>query len=95
MRYAVFRDDSLEQVLDHMDSNAIIVSMNGRGVDILAYNQFISGVTNILESADGLVAIVGYEDRYLKNVLNEEIEKTNRALRWLELLREECDDGSD
>nr|DAW15454.1 MAG TPA: hypothetical protein [Caudoviricetes sp.] len=87
MRYAVFRDDNLEQVLDHADSDAIIVAMNGRGVDVLAYSRFISGITNTLESADGLIEIVGYEDREFANALDKEIEKTKRALRWLESLR--------
>lgn len=87
MRYAVFRDDNLEQVLDHADSDAIIVAMNGRGVDVLAYNRFISGMTNTLESADGLIEIVGYEDKWLANMLDKEIEKTKRTLRWLEPLR--------
>lgn len=95
MRYAVFRDDNLEQVLDHADGDAIIVAMNGRGVDVLAYNQFISGMTNTLESADGLIEIVGYEDRWLANMLDKEIEKTKRTLRWLESLREDWDGGSD
>lgn len=95
MRYAVFRDDNLEQVLDHADSDAIIVAMNGRGVDVLAYNQFISGMTNVLESADGLVEIIGYEDKWFANMLDKEIEKTKRTLRWLESLREDCDDESD
>lgn len=95
MRYAVFRDDNLEQVLDHADSDAIIVAMNGRGVDILSYNQFISGMTNTLESVDGLIEIVGYEDRWLANMLDKEIEKTKRALRWLESLREGYNGESD
>lgn len=95
MRYAVFRDDNLEQVLDHADSDAIVVAMNGRGVDVLAYNRFISGVTNVLESADGLVEIIGYEDKWLANMLDKEIRKTERTLRWLESLREDCDGGSD
>lgn len=95
MRYAVFRDDNLEQVLDHADSDAIIVAMNGRGVDVLAYNQFISGVTNTLESVDGLIEIVGYEDKWFANTLDREIEKTKRTLRWLESLREDCDGESD
>lgn len=95
MRYAVFRDDNLEQVLDHADSDAIIVAMNGRGVDVLAYNQFISGMTNVLESADGLIEIVGYEDKWLANMLDKEIEKTKRTLRWLESLREDYDVKSD
>jgi hypothetical protein len=95
MRYAVFRDDNLEQVLDHADSDAIIVAMNGRGVDVLAYNQFISGMTNTLESADGLIEIVGYEDRWLANMLDKEIEKTKRTLRWLESLREDYNGESD
>lgn len=95
MRYAVFRDDNLEQVLDHADSDAIIVAMNGRGVDVLAYNRFISGVTNVLESADGLVEIVGYEDKWIVNMLDKEISKTKRALRWLESLREDYDVKSD
>lgn len=94
MRYAVFRDGDLEQVLDHADIDAIVVAMNGRSVDILAYNQFISGMTNSLESADGLVEIVGYEDKWLANVLDEEIKKTKRTLRWLESLREDYDGGS-
>lgn len=95
MRYAVFRDDNLEQVLDHADGDAIIVAMNGRGVDVLAYNQFISGMTNTLESADGLVEIVGYEDKWIVGMLDREISKTKRALRWLESLREDYDGGSD
>ena len=95
MRYAVFRDDNLEQALDHVDSDAIIVAMNGRGVDILAYNRFISGTTNTLESVDGLIEIVGYEDRWFANMLDKEIEKTKRTLRWLESLREGYNGGSD
>ena len=95
MRYAVFRDDNLEQGLDHADSDAIIVAMNGRGVDVLAYNRFISGTTNVLESVDGLVEIVGYEDKWIANMLDKEIEKTKRALRWLESLREDYDVKSD
>lgn len=95
MRYAVFRDGDLEQVLDHVDSDAIIVAMNGRGVDVLDYNQFISGMTNVLESADGLISIVGYEDEYFENMLNKEIEKTKRTLRWLASLREGYNGGSD
>lgn len=95
MRYAVFRDDNLERVLDHADSDAIIFAMNGRGVDVLAYNQFISGMTNTLESVDGLIEIVGYEDKWFANMLDEEIEKTKRTLRWLELLREDYDVKSD
>lgn len=95
MRYAIFRDDNLEQVLDHADGDAIIVAMNGRGVDVLAYNQFISGMTNALESVDGLVEIVGYEDKWLANMLDKEIEKTKRTLRWLESLREDCNVKSD
>ena len=95
MRYAVFRDGDLEQVLDHADIDAIVVAMNGRSVDILAYNQFVSGMTNSLESADCLVEIVGYEDKWLANVLDEEIKKTKRTLRWLESLREDYDGGSD
>lgn len=95
MRCAVFRDGDLEQVLDHADIDAIVVAMNGRGVDILAYNQFVSGMTNALESMDGLVKIVEYEDKWLANVLDEEIKKTKRTLRWLESLREDYDGGSD
>lgn len=95
MRYAVFRDGDLEQVLDHADIDAIVVAMNGRSVDILAYSQFISGMTNSLESADGLVEIVEYEDKWLANVLDEEIKKTKRTLRWLESLREDYDGESD
>ena len=95
MRYAVFRDDNLEQVLDHADGDAIVVAMNGRGVDVLAYNQFISGMTNTLESVDGLVEIVGYEDKWLANMLDGEIEKTKRTLRWLESLKEDYSGGSD
>lgn len=88
MRYAVFRDNSLERVLDHADSDAIIVAMNGRGVDVLAYNQFVSGMANTLESVDGLIKIVGYEDKWIANMLDKEIEKTNRTLQWLKSLRE-------
>lgn len=95
MRYAVFRDDNLEQILDHADSDAIIVAMNGRGVDVLEYNQFISGMTNTLESVDGLVEVVGYEDKWFANMLDREIEKTKRTLRWLESLRVDYDGGSD
>lgn len=95
MRYAIFRDDSLDQVLDHADSDAIIAAMNGRSVDVLDYNQFISGMTNSLESADGLIEIVGYEDKWFTNVLDKEIEKTKRTLRWLESLREDYDVKSD
>lgn len=95
MRYAVFRDDNLEQVLDHADNDAIIVAMNGRGVDVLAYNRFISGMTNVLESVDGLVEIVGYEDKWFANMLDKEVEKTKRTLRWLESLREGYNGGSD
>nr|DAK03176.1 MAG TPA: hypothetical protein [Caudoviricetes sp.] len=95
MRYAVFRDDNLDQVLDHADGDAIVFAMNGRGVDILDYNQFISGMTNVLESMDGLIKITGYEDRWLANVLDREIEKTKRTLRWLESLREDYDVKSD
>lgn len=95
MRYAVFRDNNLEQVLDHADSDAIIVAMNGRGVDVLAYNRFISGMTDILESTDGLIEIVGYEDEWLANMLDREIEKTKRTLRWLESLREDYNGESD
>lgn len=93
MRYAVFRDDDLAQVLDHVDNDAIIVAMNGRGVDVLDYSQFMSDMTNILESADGVVSIVGYEDEYFKSMLNREIEKTKRTLRWLESLREDYGDN--
>lgn len=93
MRYAVFRDDNLEQVLDHADNDAIVVAMNGRGVDVLKYGQFISGMTNVLESADGLISVVGYEDEYFNSMLNEEIEKTKRALRWLESLRKDYGDN--
>lgn len=95
MRYAVFRDDNLDQVLDHADGDAVIVAMNGRGVDVLAYNQFISGMTNVLESVDGLIEIVGYEDRWFASMLDKEIEKTKRALRWLESLRGDYNGGSD
>lgn len=95
MRYAVFQDERLIQVLDHADNDAIIVAMNGRGVDVLEYNQFISGMTNVLESVDGLVEIAGYEDKWFANMLDKEIEKTKRTLRWLELLREDCDVKSD
>lgn len=95
MRYAVFRDDNLEQVLDHADSDAIIVAMNGRGVDVLAYSRFVSGMTDTLESTDGLIEIVGYEDRWLANMLDKEIEKTERTLRWLESLREGYNGESD
>lgn len=95
MRYAVFRDDNLEQVLDHADGDAIVVAMNGRGVDVLSYNQFISGMTNTLDSADGLIEIVGYEDKRLANMLDKEIKKTERTLRWLESLREDCNVESD
>lgn len=95
MRYAVFRDDNLEQVIDHADSDAIIVAMNGRGVDVLAYNRFISGVTNTLESSDGLVEIVECEDKWFANMLDREIEKTERTLRWLESLKGGYNGGSD
>ena len=95
MRYAVFRDGNLEQVLDHVDNDAIVVAMNGRGVDVLAYNQFVSGMTNALESVDGLVEIVGYKDRWFVNMLDEEIGEAKRTLRWLESLRGDYNVESD
>ena len=95
MRYAVFRDGDLEQVLDHADIDAIVIAMNGRGVDVLAYNQFVSGMTSALESMDGLVNIVKYEDKWLASVLDEEIKKTKRTLQWLESLRKDYDGESD
>lgn len=95
MRYAVFRDGCLAQALYHADSDAIIAAMNGRGVDILAYNQFISGMTNTLESADGLVEIIGYEDEWFESMLDKEIEKTKRTMRWLESLRGDYSGESD
>nr|DAY11284.1 MAG TPA: hypothetical protein [Caudoviricetes sp.] len=95
MKYAIFRDDDLFQVLDHIDQDAIIVAMNGRGVDVLAYNQFVSGMVNTLESIDGVVEIIGYEDKYFQNRLEIEIDEVKRTLRWLESLREDYDGGSD
>lgn len=95
MRYAVFQDGQLSQVLNHIDNDAIIVAMNGRGIEVLAYNRFISGMTNTLESVDGRVEIVGCEDRWLANMLDKEIRETERTLRWLESLRGDYDGESD
>lgn len=93
MRYAVFRDDNLEQVLDHVDNDAVIVAMNGRGVDVYDYNRFMSGAVSTLESVDGLIEIIGYEDEWFSSMLDKQINETKRTLRWLESLREDHGDN--
>lgn len=95
MRYAVFQDEHLSQVLDHVDSDAIIVAMNGRGVDVHDYNRFISGETSTLESVDGYAEIIEYEDKWFVGMLDKQIQEAKRTLRWLESLREDYDGGSD
>lgn len=95
MRYAVFRDEQLVQVLDHVDNDAIIVVMNGRGVDVYDYNRFISGETSTLESVDGYIEIIEYKDKWFVDMLDKQIRETKKTLRWLESLRGDCDDGSD
>ena len=95
MRYAIFQDGQLAQALDHVDNDAIIVAMNGRGVDVLDYNRFISGETNTLESVDGYIEIIKYEDKRFVGMLDKQIRETERTLRWLESLREDYDDESD
>ena len=95
MRYAIFQDDCLIQVLNHVDNDAIIVAMNGRGVDIYDYNRFISGETSTLESVDGYIEIIEYEDKWFVGMLDKQIQEAKRTLRWLESLREGCDGESD
>nr|DAP99535.1 MAG TPA: hypothetical protein [Caudoviricetes sp.] len=95
MRYAVFQDGQLTQALDHVDNDAIIVAMNGQGVDVRDYNRFISGETNILESVDGYIEIIEYEDEWFVGMLDKQIRETERTLRWLESLREDYDVKSD
>ena len=95
MRYAVFQDDQLAQVLDHVDNDAVVVAMNGRGVDVYDYNRFISGRTSALESVDGYIEIIGYEDKLFVVMLDKQIQEAKRTLRWLESLREDCDGESD
>lgn len=95
MRYAVFQDGQLAQALDHVDNDAIIVAMNGRGVDVRDYNRFISGETNTLESVDGYTEIIEYEDEWFVGMLDEQVRETEGTLRWLESLREDYDGGSD
>ena len=95
MRYAVFQDECLIQALDHIDNDAIIVAMNGRGVDVYDYNRFISGETNTLESVDGCIEIIKYDDKWFEDMLNRQIREAERTLRWLESLRGDYDGGSD
>lgn len=95
MRYAVFQDDQLAQVLDHVDNDAVVVAMNGRGVDVHDYNRFMSGETNTLESADGYIEIIEYGDKLFVGMLDKQIQEAKRTLRWLESLREDYDGGSD
>lgn len=95
MRYAVFQDEHLIQVLDHVDNDAIIVAMNGRGVDVYDYSRFISGETNTLESVDGYIEIIKYDDRWFEDMLDKQIQEAERTLRWLESLRGGCDGGGD
>ena len=95
MRYAVFQDDQLAQVLDHVDNDAVVVAMNGRGVDVHDYNRFMSGETNTLESADGYIEIIEYEDKWFAGMLDKQIQEAKRTLRWLESLREDYDGESD
>ena len=94
MRYAVFQDEQLAQVLDHVDNDAIIVAINGRGVDVRDYNRFISGETSTLESIDGYIEIIEYEDKWFVGMLDKQIRETKKTLRWLESLREDYDGGS-
>ena len=95
MRYAIFQDDRLIQVLNHVDNDAIIVTMNGRGVDVYDYNRFISGETSTLESVDGYIEIIEYEDKWFVGMLDKQTKEAKRTLRWLESLREDYDGGSD
>lgn len=95
MRYAVFQDERLIQVLDHADNDAIIVAMNGRGVDVYDYNRFISGETSTLESVDGYIEIIKYDDKWFEGMLDKQIREAERTLRWLESLRGGYDGGSD
>ena len=95
MRCAVFQDEQLVQVLDHVDNDAIIVAMNGRGVDVRDYNRFISGETSTLESVDGYIEIIEYEDKWFVGMLDKQIRETKKTLRWLGSLREDYDGGSD
>lgn len=95
MRYAIFQDDRLIQALNHVDGDAIVVAMNGRGVDVYDYNRFISGATNTLESVDGYIEIIEYDDRWFEDMLDKQIQETERTLRWLKSLKEDCDGGSD
>lgn len=94
MRYAIFQDEQLVQVLNHVDNDAIIVAMNGRGVDVRDYNRFISGETSTLESVDGYIEIIEYEDKWFVGMLDKQIREAEKTLRWLESLREDCGGGS-
>ena len=93
MRYAVFQDEQLVQVLDHVDNDTIIVAMNGRGVDVRDYNRFISGETSTLESVDGYIEIIKYEDKWFVGMLDKQIREAEKTLRWLESLREDYGDN--
>ena len=93
MRYAVFQDEQLVQVLNHVDNDAIIVAMNGRGVDVRDYNRFISGETSTLESVDGYIEIIEYEDKWFVGMLDKQIREAEKTLRWLESLREDYGDN--
>lgn len=93
MRYAIFQDERLIQVLDHVDNDAIIVAMNGRGVDVYDYNRFISGEASTLESVDGYVEIIKYEDEWFVGMLDRQIRETEKTLRWLKSLREDYGDN--
>lgn len=95
MRYAVFQDERLIQVLDHVDNDAIIVAMNGRGVDVYDYSRFISGETSTLESVDGYIEIIKYEDEWFEGMLCKQIQEAERALRWLKSLRGDYNGESD
>lgn len=95
MRYAIFQDDRLIQVLNHVDNDAIIVAMNGRGVDVYDYNRFISGEISTLESIDGYIEIIEYEDKWFVGMLDKQIQETKKTLRWLESLRKDYDVKSD
>lgn len=95
MRYAVFQDERLIQVLNHVDNDAIIVAMNGRGVDVYDYSRFISGEANTLESVDGYIEIIKYDDEWFEGMLDKQIQEAKRTLRWLESLREDYDSESD
>lgn len=93
MRYAVFQDERLVQVLNHVDNDAIIAVMNGRGVDVYDYNRFISGETSTLESIDGYIEIIEYGDEWFADMLDKQIRETKKTVRWLELLREDYGDN--